>query len=215
MKRQALVLGAAAGVAVGAAAGLRSGVRLLARGALTVDLGMGRSTRPLGPITVRIAAPREAVFDVVAEPYLLRTPRALAAKLQVLERGADMALAAHFTPLPGGGIATTVETVRFERPEAIHFRLLRGPVPHVVETFSLHDLDGETELTYSGEMGADLWALGQAWCRRVAPIWEQTVEASLRSISGEAERRAGSRRGAAPPEPHDPGSRSGPTAAQP
>ena len=191
MKRQVFGLGAAIGTAVGAAAGLRSGVRLLASGALTIDLGMGRSTRPLGPIMVRIVAPRETVFDVIAEPYLRRTPRALAAKLQVLERGADMALAAHFTPLSGGRTATTVETVRFERPDSIHFRLLRGPVPHVVETFDLHDIDGETELRYSGEMGADLWALGRAWCRRVAPIWEQTVAASLRSISGEAERRAG------------------------
>jgi hypothetical protein len=83
--------------------------------------------------------------------------------------------------------------VRFERPDTIHFRLLRGPVPHVRETFSLHAVDGKTELRYSGEMGADLWGLGRAWCRRVAPIWEQTVEASLRSISAEAERRAGRR----------------------
>jgi hypothetical protein len=191
MKSRALVLGAAVGAAIAAPAGLRSGGRLLASGALTIDLGVGRSTRPLGPITVRITAPRETVFDVIAEPYLRRTPRALAGKLQVLERGADMALAAHFTPLPAGGTATTVETVRFERPESIHFRLLRGPVPHVVETFALHDIDGETELTYSGEMGADLWALGRAWCRRVAPVWERTVAASLRSIAGEAERRAG------------------------
>jgi hypothetical protein len=181
---------AAFGTAVGGAAGLRSGLRLLARGALTIDLGVGRSTRPLGPITVRIAAPRETVFDVIAEPYLRRTTRALAAKLQVLERGSDMALAAHLTPLSAGRTATTVETVRFERPDAVHFRLLRGPVPHVVETFCLADVDGATELTYSGEMGADLWALGRAWCKRVAPIWEQTVATSLQSTRHEAERRA-------------------------
>jgi hypothetical protein len=27
--------------------------------------------------------------------------------------------------------------VRFERPERITFRLVRGPVPHVVETYEL------------------------------------------------------------------------------
>jgi hypothetical protein len=48
-----------------------------------------------------MAAPREVVFDVIAEPYLGRAPRALADKLRVLERGGDMVLAAHFTPLGG------------------------------------------------------------------------------------------------------------------
>jgi hypothetical protein len=30
-----------------------------------------------------------------------------------------------------------VETVRFTPPERVDFRLVRGPVPHVVETFLL------------------------------------------------------------------------------
>jgi hypothetical protein len=61
-----------------------------------------------------VAAPREAVFDLIAEPYLGRSPRALADKLRVLERGSDMALAAHVNPLGGrlGLVAQTVETVR-------------------------------------------------------------------------------------------------------
>jgi hypothetical protein len=71
---------------VGAAAGVRG---LLARGAITVDVGIGRTLRPLGPLMVLIAAPREVVFDVVASPYLGRTPRALETKLKVLERGED------------------------------------------------------------------------------------------------------------------------------
>jgi hypothetical protein len=50
-----------------------------------------------------------------------------------------MVLAAHFTPLGGrlGLVAQTVETVRFTRPERVDFRLVRGPVPHVVEAFVL------------------------------------------------------------------------------
>ena len=91
-----------------------------------------------------MAAPRELVFDVIAEPYLGRAPRALAAKLRVLERGSDMVLAAHFTPLGGrlGLVAQTVETVRFTRPERVDFRLVRGPVPHVVEAFVLSEQAG-------------------------------------------------------------------------
>src|SRR5207244_13148326 len=92
---------------------------------------LGRRLRPLGPLRVSIAAPRETVFDVIAAPYLGRTPRALGAKLDVLEHGSDMVLATHFTPLSAGLTATTVETVRFERPERVAFRLVRGPVPPV------------------------------------------------------------------------------------
>jgi len=157
----------------------------LVTGACPLDLGIGRRVRPLGPQLVDMAAPPEVVFDVIAEPYLGRAPRALADKLRVLERGGDMVLAAHFTPLGGrlGLVAQTVETVRFSRPERVDFRLVRGPVPHVVEAFVLSEQPGEvgTRLAYDGEIGADLWRAGQRWCELVARRWEQTVAASLAS----------------------------------
>jgi hypothetical protein len=53
----------------------------LVTGACPLDLGVGRRVRPLGPQVVEMAAPREMVFDVIAEPYLGRPPKALAAKL--------------------------------------------------------------------------------------------------------------------------------------
>jgi hypothetical protein len=166
----------------------------LVTGALSIDLGVGRRVRPLGPQLVEMAAPRELVFDVLAEPYLGRAPRAVADKLRVLERGGDMALAAHFTPLGGrlGLVAQTVETVRFTRPERVDFRLVRGPVPHVVEAFVLTEQAGGagTRLAYDGEIGADLWQAGQRWCDLVARQWEQTVAASLATVKAEAERRA-------------------------
>jgi len=90
--------------------------RLVVKGGLTIDTGIGRTVRPLGPLTVTIGAPREIVFDVIAEPYLGRAPRALADKIDVLERGSDMVLAAHRTSVSAGLVATTVETVRFNRP---------------------------------------------------------------------------------------------------
>jgi len=163
--------------------------RLLARGALTVDLGIGRRLRPLGPITVSIAAPRELVFGVISDPYLSRTPPALEQKLKVLERGEDMVLAAHFTETRGR-TTTTVETVRFEPPSLVHFRLARGPVPHVVEQFLLRDSAGGTELEYSGELGTDLWALGRWWGTLVAHQWEAAVRSSLEAVKQEAERRS-------------------------
>ena len=170
-------------------AGLALGLwALLVRGSLTVDLGVGRRYRPLGPLRVRIAASRDVVYDVVSSPYLGRTPRALRSKLEVLERGRDFVLAAHFTQVYGL-TATTVETVRFEPPERVHFRLVRGPVPHVVERFELRETPDGTELVYSGELGTDLWAVGALWGAAVARTWVSTVESSLASIKDEAERR--------------------------
>jgi hypothetical protein len=171
------------------AAASRRAYRLVASGAVTVDLGVGRRVRPLGPLSWRIGAPRETVFDVIAAPYLGRTPRALADRLDVWERGSDMVLAAHFTAVRCG-VATTVETVRFERPSRVDFRVVRGPVPHVVESFLLEAVPEGTELVWQGELGTDLWALGEWWGGRVERAWRRAVRASLDEVRREAERRA-------------------------
>jgi hypothetical protein len=183
-------IGYAAGVAVVGGVGYR----LLVSGALTVDAGIGRRVQPLGPLTVAIAAPRDMVFDVIAAPYLERTPRAMADEIEVLERGTDMVLAAHRTPVGWGMVATTVETVRFERPDAVAFRLVRGPVPHVVERFTLVEESGSTRLDYQGELGTDFGPLGQWWGSQVASRWVATVRSSLERICHEAERRAAATR---------------------
>jgi hypothetical protein len=172
-----------------ASGGVMSLLGLMARGALTLDTGIGRRCLPLGPIDVSVAAWPETVFDVIAAPYLHRTPRAMAGKLDVWEHGTDMVLAAHYTGTRWF-TTTTVETVRFERPTRVSFRLLRGPVPHVVETFDLRRNDRGTDLEYRGELGTDFWTLGSWWGRAVASKWEQAVRESLESIRAEAERRA-------------------------
>jgi hypothetical protein len=168
---------------------LRRLYRLLANGSLTVDVGAGRRLQPLGPLDRTIAAPPEAVFDVIAEPYLGRTPRALADKLQVWERGSDMVLAAHFTRVKCG-TTTTLETVRFERPGRIDFRLVRGPVPYLVESFLLEPSERGTTFRWQGELGTDGWQLGEAWGRVVARAWTRAVAESLHQIAVEAERLA-------------------------
>ena len=52
-------------------------------GALTVDLGVGRRTRQLGPITLAIDAPRERVFAAAAAPYAERQTRAMREKCRI------------------------------------------------------------------------------------------------------------------------------------
>ena len=167
----------------------RKSYRLLTSGALTLDLGLGRRVQMLGPLIQTMHAPKDLVFEVIASPYLGRTPRALADKLQVWERGSDMVLAAHHTPVKCG-TTTTLETVRFQRPDRIDFRLVRGPVPHLAESFLLSPNDAGTELRWQGELGTDLWAIGQWWGGRVAHAWTNAVRESLREIAAEAERRA-------------------------
>jgi hypothetical protein len=164
----------------------------LVRGSITVDLDFGRSVRRLGPFRWQISAPRELVFEVIAAPYLQKTPLALESKLRVLERGEDMVLAEHFTHV-GPLVTTTLETVRFKPPELVHFRLVRGPVPHVVERFRLREVETGTELEYSGELGTDLWAAGRCWGALVARRWETAVRGSLDAVKAEAERRAARR----------------------
>jgi hypothetical protein len=153
------------------------------------DLGIGWSVRPLGPVTTRIDAPRALVYDLMAGPYLGRTPRALASKLRVLERRDDAVLAEHYTAA-GRIVATTLEKVRFSPHDLVEFELVRGPVPYVVERFELRDVDDSTRVDYTGELGTALWAPGRWWGDAVARTWVAAVESSLDAIREEAERRA-------------------------
>jgi Polyketide cyclase / dehydrase and lipid transport len=159
-------------------------------GRLTVDLGIGRRTRPLGPLHVDIAAPREIVFAAAAAPYADRQPRAMREKVEILERAGQMVLAAHRTPVGSGLTTVTVETVTLDPPNRMGFRLLRGPVPHVIESFAFDETADGTRLGYSGELGTDLWRLGQAWGDLVARSWVDVVCDSMAAIKTESERRA-------------------------
>ncbi len=186
LRRASLVVAAAGGAVAG-------GYLALVTGAVPVDLGVGRRVRPLGPFGVDIRAPREVVFDVLSEPYLGRQTRASAEKIRILERGSDMVLAAHRTTVRGPLVATTVETVRFTRPDRVDFRLTRGPVPHVVEQFLLTGEGAHTRLQYTGELGTDLWAFGARWGEIVAGPWQRAVETAFAAVKVEAERRSATR----------------------
>mgnify|MGYP005848324023 CR=1 FL=1 len=201
-----LVVGASLGAAGLLISGAAVAIRAAVRGGLTIDVGLGRSVRPLGPMAIAIAAPRDVVFDVAAAPYGPRPPRELRGHVEVLERAPGMVLAAHRTAV-GGDVAVTLECVIIERPRRIGFRLVRGPVPRVVEEFAFEEVPDGTRLTYRGELGTDLWALGRAWGARVAPVWEAAVRRSLERIKEAAERRAAAR-ASYDPDPAHRGSRS-------
>jgi hypothetical protein len=70
----------------GAAGGVvAAGYLGLVTGACPIDVNLGRRSRPLGPLVVDIAAARELVFDIIAQPYLGRTTHAMAEKVRVLD----------------------------------------------------------------------------------------------------------------------------------
>ncbi len=183
-------------IAIGLAAlwlvAVAAGLLLLAMGRLNLDLGWGRSFHELGPIEVRIDAPRDLVFEMISEPYLRHSPKS--SGIEVLARGKDLAVAAHHTKIHFY-TAITVEAVEFEPPGHVGFRHIRGPVPHAVEEFALLEADGVTQLRYSGEVGVDFFLLGRVAGRRwVRPEWEKAVRKDLDDLRQRAEQVAARRR---------------------
>jgi hypothetical protein len=172
-----------AGSALGLAA--RKTYRLLTSGALTLDLDLGRRLQPLGPLVRPIRAPQDVVFDVVAAPYLGTTPRALADKLEVWERGADMVLAAHYTQVKCG-ITTTLETVRFEPTRTLKLPRAIGKqigAPATMRSITVQAVPssvavGPDGALYVGELTGVPFAPGSARVWRVVPGRKPAVYAS-------------------------------------
>ena len=74
------------------------------------------------------------------------------------------------------------------------FRHLTGPVPHAVESFTLTEAAGVTEIHCVGEVGIDFFALGRLAGRRwVRPQWERVVRAHLEDLKTRAEHLAARR----------------------
>jgi hypothetical protein len=165
---------------------------LLAMGRLHLDLNWGRSLHRLGPITIHIDAPRDLVFEIISAPYLGRTPGG--SGIEVIARDSALVVAAHHTKVHFY-TARTLEAVEFEAPTRVGFSHLTGPVPHAVEEFALEEMDGGTELRYSGEIGIDFFMLGRIAGRQwVRPQWEGTVRQHLEELKERAEQRTARRR---------------------
>ena len=70
----------------------------------------------------------------------------------------------------------------------------------MVETFTLDqrgDHGDRTLLTYTGQLGTDLWELGERWGDMVATKWVSVVSSAFDVTKTEAERRHRVRRDAA------------------
>jgi Polyketide cyclase / dehydrase and lipid transport len=180
-----IAVGVLGALVIGGIAGM---FLLLAMGRLHLDLGWGRSIHELGPIEIRIDAPRDLVFELISAPYLGRAPASLG--IEVLASGEDIAVAVHHTKVHFYE-ARTVEVITFEAPARVGFRHLAGPVPHAIEEFTLEEAEAGTRLRYGGEVGIDFFFLGRLAGRRwVRPQWERAVRGHLEDLKQRAEQRA-------------------------
>jgi Polyketide cyclase / dehydrase and lipid transport len=180
-----ITVGVLAALLIGA---LASMFLLLAMGRLHLDLGWGRSVHALGPITIRIAAPRDLVFEIINAPYAGRAGSG--SGVEVIAGDGALVVAAHNTKVHFY-TARTVEVVEFEPPGRVAFKHLTGPVPAASEQFTLADVDEGTELLYSGEFGVDFFVLGRIAGRHwVRPQWERSVREHLDDLKARAEARA-------------------------
>lgn len=167
------------------------GLLAQATGRMHLDLGWGRSRHALGPLHVRIEAPRELVYELLSAAYV---GRANVPSIEILARGERLVVAAHLTKVHFYH-ARTVEAIELDAPSRIGFRHLTGPVPYAVEQFRLEPAGGATELRYDGELGIDYFWLGRLAARRwVVPQWNRAVEAHVRDVKERAGQRAARRR---------------------
>ena len=85
---------------------------------------------------------------------------------------------------------TTRETVTFQPPKRIAFRLLAGPVAGVEEEYLLEPVEDGTRFTYRGTLWSNLIIGASVWARMNARAWTQVVQDSVSDIAAEAERRS-------------------------
>lgn len=130
---------------------------------------------------VVIEAAPELCFEVVA-----------AAGRRLEKRSETEWLVEYVTEVSGREIKT-VELLTLERPTAIHYRWVEGPLPDVNETIRFTAVDGDkTNLTYSGSFSVGKGPLG--WLIglfRVKPMFENLVTEHLDQAKQIAEKRAG------------------------
>jgi len=163
------------------------GFLALAMGRLHLDLGWGRSRHPLGPLTVRMEAPRDLVYEILSAPY---AGRAKDESIELLAGDGSVVVAAHLTKVHFYE-ARTVEAIELEPPTRIGFRHLTGPVPEAVEEFRLETAGGVAEVHYEGTLGIDFFWLGRVAGRRwVVPQWNRVVADHLEEVKAKAEQRA-------------------------
>lgn len=129
---------------------------------------------------VVVNAPRELCFEVVA------------AAGRRLEKRSDTEWIVEFMIDGGSRRIRTVELLTLDRPRAIHYRWLEGPLATVKETIGFAAIDETTtQLTYQGTFSLGMGPVGWAFGRlRIKPLFERLVGEHLQQAKEIAEARA-------------------------
>ena len=131
---------------------------------------------------------QEVVVDAIPELCF----EVVAAAGRRLETRSETEWVVEYVTGAGGREITTVELLTLERPRAIHYRWLEGPLPEVSETIRFLPLSGDkTKLAYSGTFSVGKGPLG--WLIglfRIKPLFERVVKEHLEQAKEISEKRA-------------------------
>jgi hypothetical protein len=130
--------------------------------------------------TIRIDAPRELCFEVVA------------AAGRRIEKRTESEWVVEFETEAAGRKVRTVELLNLDRPRAIHYRWLEGPIPEVNESILFTQVgDNQTHLTYVGRFSLGKGPIGWLIARlRVKRLFERLVYEHFEDAKRIAEKRA-------------------------
>jgi polyketide cyclase/dehydrase/lipid transport protein len=109
-----------------------------------------------------------------------------------LEKRSDTEWVVEYSTQAGNREVRTVELLTLERPRAIRYRWLEGPLPKVSETIRFYPENRDrTKLTYTGTFSVGKgplgWFIGLFW---VKPLFERVVREHLKQAKQIAEKRA-------------------------
>jgi hypothetical protein len=130
--------------------------------------------------------------DIVIDATPELSFEVVAAAGRRLEKRSETEWLVEYVTEASGREIRTVELLTLERPRAIKYRWIEGPLPEVSETIRFSAVNGDkTKLTYSGSFSVGKGPLG--WLIglfRVKPLFERLVAEHLEQAKEIAEKRA-------------------------
>ncbi len=142
-------------------------------------------TEPIHPVRIDINAPRELVFEMAAAVGG-SLPDGPPHASELIRRDGNVLVVRFSAPAPFRFFGF-LEEVTLRAPMRIDYRVLEGPLDHVVEWLDLDEVGGVTTVTYAGEVGHRIPLVA----RFIAvPAYRWYMRRTLSALKAAAERRA-------------------------
>lgn len=111
----------------------------------------GEMSEPIPPVHIEINAPRELVFEM-ASAVGGSLPDGPPHASELIRRDGNVLVVRFSAPAPFRFFGF-LEEVTLSAPSRIDYRVLEGPLDHVVEWLDFAEDGGTTTVTYAGEVG--------------------------------------------------------------